>query len=279
MQQKKKRPIWISVVIVVLALVLDYFGIIEFGDGEEAPATSTPPVTNAPLSGSTDHFVGGAPTSDQSLHRLDRIGYAVGYDDVRGNPAWVAYHLIGGPKYDSGDRPGFRTDSETSAEVSKSDYTNSGYDRGHMAPNYAIATRYGVEAQEQTFLMSNIIPQNPDLNQRSWRMLEEDVAGSGGIAEQVGEVWVVTGPVYSSRPKTLNGKVQVPSACFKIVVDEHNGGYRAMAFRFPQSPGDDAQPADFLTTVDAIEAETGLDFFPGLAGEAAMESAQASGLW
>ena len=99
------------------------------------------------------------------------------------------------------------------------------------------------------------------------------------MAERLGEVWVVTGPVFSSRPKKLNGKVAVPSQCYKIIVDEVDGGYRALAFLFPQSPKDGARPEDFLTSIDAIEAETGLDFFSGLAGEAAMESETARGLW
>ncbi len=55
-------------------------------------------------------------------------------------------------------------DTLTIAKVTHNDYTHSGYDRGHMAPNYAIATRYGQEAQKETFLMSNIVPQLGNLN-------------------------------------------------------------------------------------------------------------------
>jgi len=274
--KKKKLPLWPSVILVVIALVLDWLGIIQFGSSESPSGAGD--VTDAPLSGRTDHLLGGQPTG-RLLKQLDRIGYSIGYDEARGNPAWVAYHLVGGPKFDSGDRPGFHTDKETIAAVSRGDYTHSGYDRGHMAPNYAIVTRYGEEAQKQTFLMSNIIPQTPELNQRTWRMLEEDVAGSGGIAERVGEVWVLTGPIYDSRSESLNGKVDVPSHCYKIILDEHDGGYRALAFLFPQEPGDDAQPEDFLTTVDAIEQKVGLDFFPDLSGADAMEASRASTLW
>ena len=272
----KKLPMWASVLIVIAALVLDWLGLVEFGDEDLTVPVST--VDDAPLSGSADHLLGGVP-SGSGLTRLNRTGYVVGYSESRGSPAWVAYHLVGGPRYENGDRPGFSTDTDTQVQVSKSDYTNSGYDRGHMAPNYAIATRYGAQAQKETFLMSNIIPQTPELNQRTWRMLEEDVAGEGGMAERLGEVWVVTGPVFGSRSKQLNGKVDVPSGCYKIIVDETDSGYRALAFLFPQEPGDDAQPEDFLTTIDAIEGETGLDFFSGLLGEASLESSRASALW
>jgi endonuclease G len=281
MAKKQKLPLWASVLVVVFAFLLDWMGCINLS-GEESTSTSTPSsgqTSDAALSGSGDHLLEGREPTGVTVTRLDRIGYSLGYDEKRANPAWVAYHLVGGPKLDSTDRPDFHTDKDTVAQVSKGDYTNSGYDRGHMAPNYAIVTRYGEEAQKETFLMSNIIPQTPELNQRSWRMLEEDIAGSGGIAERMGEVWVVTGPIYGSRVKKISDKVAIPSHCYMIIVDEQGGGYRALAFIFPQDPGDDAQPADFLTTIDEIEGKTGLDLFPGIAGEAKLESSRASAVW
>lgn len=286
MAKKKKLPLWASVLVVVVALLLDWLGIVELGGGDETPSgtpsgeQTTPPVTNAPVSGSSAHLLGDAPRG-QSLRRLDRIGYSVGYDEDRANPAWVAYHLAGLPKYEAGDRPGFQPDPDTTAQIKTSDYTRSGYSRGHMAPNHAIATYYGAEAQAETFLMSNIIPQMQELNGGSWRALEENINGSGGYADTLGEVWVVTGPVYSGRVETLSdaGKVDIPGHCYMIIVDEHSGGYRAMAFIFPQLPADDYDLSDFLTTIDDIEKKTGLDFFPGLAGEAAMESEKARSVW
>ena len=69
--------------------------------------------------------------------------------------------------------PPFEVDPEAADCPTPDDYTRTGYDRGHMAPNYLIATRYGKVAQRETFLMSNIVPQTPELNRGPWRILEE----------------------------------------------------------------------------------------------------------
>ncbi len=75
---------------------------------------------------------------------LDNGAYVVGYDEVRRNPAWSAYRLFPNPGTFDFDRPsGFRIDTRTTARVAHSHYTNSGFSRGHMAPNFAIMTRYG----------------------------------------------------------------------------------------------------------------------------------------
>lgn len=230
-----------------------------------------------------EHLYGGTPRSSRSLTTLERSGYTVGYDEDRRNPAWVAYALEGGARYESGERPSdFNVDPETAAQVRHGDYTRSGYDRGHMAPNYAIATRYGDAAQNETFLMSNIIPQTPALNRGPWRMLEEAIAGDGGYAETLEAVWILVGPIFSSRPQTLpNTEIAIPEACFQILLDEMDGKPRALAVIMPQDLPDGARWDDFLTSVDDIEARTGLDFFPDLSDalEARLEQEVLSAPW
>jgi len=125
---------------------------------------------------------------------LTNTGYAVGYDDViTRNPAWVAYRLSAFHNTTTYPRPKrFRLDGRTNALVSPDDYTRSGYDRGRMAPSYAIGACYGRDAQLETFLMSNICPQKPALNRKVWRRLEARVLK---YARECEEVWVITGPV------------------------------------------------------------------------------------
>ena len=86
------------------------------------------------------------------INILDNGAFVVGYDEVRRNPAWAAYRLFANPETFDFDRPSrFSTDARTAARVSHNDYTNSGFSRGHMAPNFAIMTRYGLSAQRATF--------------------------------------------------------------------------------------------------------------------------------
>lgn len=217
-----------------------------------------------------DHSIlyGGAPESRSSLRILKNEGYLVGYNEQLRNPAWVAYRVFKNNADIPSPRPeNFNVDTRTRARVEPHEYSNSGYDRGHMAPNLAISLLYGEKAQEETFLMSNILPQSPDLNRKVWRDLESSILRR--YARRFGEVWVITGPVYSQgKPKTIGRGVAIPDACFKILVDEHEKGLRAIAFLIPQNVSGDENPAQFLTSIRDIEQKTGLNFFPNLPKDA-----------
>lgn len=234
--------------------------------------------------GDRTHVYGGAPSAGGYAHPvriLTNRGYVAGYCEALGNPAWTAYRVAdvdGLP--DAGERPErFEVDLRTAARVEPSDYTNSGYDRGHMAPNYAIATRYGEAAQRETFLMSNITPQRHALNAGAWKELEMRTATS--YPARFGEIWVLAGPVFGTRPRTLKGGAAVPEAFFMIMIDESDGRTRAQAFLFPQETPAGADPANYLVSIDELERRTGLDFFPDLpdAAENALEAAKASRVW
>ncbi len=194
---------------------------------------------------------------------LTNIGYLSGYCEARRNPAWVSFSISSITRGPSGKRLSkFLTDTRTMIGVTHQDYSNSGYDRGHMAPNYAIATRYGHEAQRETFLMSNITPQAPDLNRIWWRVLEEKEAND--FAVRLERVWVVTGPVFAGEVKKLPSGVDVPTAFYRIILDEENGQPRVLSFIAPQTATGQEPLSQFLTNVREIEQLTGLDFYPDL---------------
>lgn len=232
-----------------------------------------------------NHFHGGMPVATGYPNRirvLGRIGYVAGYDETRRNPAWVAYQVPNGQAGRAGERPeAFEIDYATSSKIRPEDYTNSGYDRGHMAPNYAIETRYGQQAQQETFLMSNIVPQKADLNRGPWRELEMKVAGRGGLANRFGGVWVITGPVYGGYSNRLRRGIEVPAAFYKIIIDDMGGRPRALAFIIPQTAPRHAKPETYLTSVNEIERQTGLDFLSQLDDtlEEQIESVQEGALW
>lgn len=216
-----------------------------------------------------------------SFRVLTNQGYAVGYSDALGNPVWAAYHLRDLARLPAaGARPEkFETDRRTAARVAPEDYTNSGYDRGHLAPNYAIATRYGAAAQRETFLMSNITPQLHSLNAGLWKELELKIATS--YPARYEEVWVLTGPVFSPAPKKLRGGVAVPEAFFLIVIDENEGKLRTLAFLVPQDAPTTADPERYLTPIEEIQRRTGLDFLSELddAAEKQVEAQRAARVW
>lgn len=88
-------------------------------------------------------------------------GFIVGYSDLRGNPLWVSYQIHPIPENTPSYKrpPRFRSDWRNLNLITHDTYTHSGYDRGHMAPNYAISHLYGQKGQLDTFLMTNITPQ------------------------------------------------------------------------------------------------------------------------
>lgn len=229
---------------------------------------------------------GGAPRAGSWLgvtpfRVLTNRAYAVGYSDALAGPVWAAYHvrdLAALPK--PTPRPDkFEVDMRTLARVSTDYYTGSGYDRGHLAPNYAIATRYGEAAQRETFLMSNITPQLHALNAGVWKELEMKIATS--YPARYGEVWVLVGPVFGPRPQKLRGNVAVPEAFFLIVIDESEGKLRTQALIIPQDAPPESDPSRFLTTIEAIQRRTGLDFLSELddVAEAQVEAQKASRVW
>lgn len=238
------------------------------------------------ITGDKTFVYGGAPRAAATSHAaflrvLVNEGYVVGYDDARGNPAWAAYRMRDlttiprtPPRPDS-----FEIDRRTVARISPDTYTGSGYDRGHLAPNYAIATRYGPAAQQETFLMSNITPQRHALNAGLWKTLEQKIATN--YPARYGEVWVFAGPIFGDRPRLLRSGVQIPEAFFLIVVDEHEGKLRTLSLIVPQDAPAGGDAEAYVTTIDEIELRTELDFLHELddPAEREVEQLHASRVW
>lgn len=266
----------------------------QFAKGPDAP-TNPPPPTQQTQSGPSLNVgsmtYGGQPrsTSPKSVFTvLQNTGYVVGFSEDRRAPLWSSYRVFKAPPGPAPERPkgDFLTDFRTKIRVTHHDYTGSGYDRGHMAPNFAIATRYGVQAQRETFFMTNICPQAPDLNQKVWENLERAEAEFANSCE---EVWVTAGPIFADMQtppgevKKLRSGVSVPVAFYKIIVDEQHGRGgkpRLFAVIMPQTVKGTESPRQFTRSVREIEAQTALDFLSELPPEVQAElESKAFSMW
>ncbi|RCV92715.1 DNA/RNA non-specific endonuclease [Vreelandella rituensis] len=221
---------------------------------------------------SDDYNWMGTPTWESlhptTFHRVLRNdGFLVGWSDVRVNALWVSYQLNAVEDTRIGARPNFQADWRTLWPVGTDEYSGSGYDRGHLAPNYAIAAVHGRSAQLHTFRMSNMAPQRPDLNRQLWQRLEESVMDH--FAPRFERLQVITGPVFpeSFMDNVFNrvGLVEIPEAFYKIIVVPHAETPLALAFIMPQTVRGNEPLDDYLVSIDQVEARTGLDFFPDLA--------------
>ncbi len=102
----------------------------------------------------------------------------------------------------------FRADKRIADSPTPADYTNTGYDRGHMVP---AANADDPNEMSDTFLMTNMTPQLPSVNRVAWRLLEDQV-------RDLPFKWVVTGAHYSPTAKTIGkAQVPVPDMLYKVV--------------------------------------------------------------
>lgn len=187
--------------------------------------------------------------------------YSLSYSEAHEQAEWVAYELKKNHlSRNDFKRPYFEIDN--SVETVSADwrnYKNSGYDRGHLCP--AGDRRFSKEAYDETFLTSNISPQDHDFNAGVWNRLEQKVRY---WAKKYDGVYIVTGGILNSAKKTIGDEdVSVPQQFYKIVLDYNYGNPKLVAFLFPHR--ESRQPLyDFVTTTDKIETLTGIDFFPQL---------------
>lgn len=230
---------------------------------------------------------GGEPRTDgyalaTLVHRLDNRCHSLGYSEWRANALWVAYRLRPVAKRGGLGREPFETDARTLRRIEHRDYTGTGYDRGHLAPSYAIAALCGKAAQRETFLMSNISPQKPRLNQKLWQRLEEIELDE--FTHQLGELQVLTGPVFDTQQEHTRSGVEIPDAFYKVYYVPARAGQpaRSLAFLMPQEVRGTEPLARYLVSIDTIEAQTGLDFLSELPDtlEASLEArATAAPVW
>ncbi len=200
-----------------------------------------------------------APSDIRVLHRGE---FAIGWSDRLRHPVWCAYHVKKEAPYDAGIRPGFTKDRSVPTAPSPNDYAKSGYDRGHMVPNYAIATRYGNDERKKTFLMSNIAPQTPALNRGVWRDVEHRIADLW--TTRYGEIWVIVGCLSAGNETLSSTSIDVPTAYYQLIVAQEGMDVRSLALLFDQTVPWREWAARNIVTVDELEKLTGLDFYPEL---------------
>lgn len=193
---------------------------------------------------------------------LKRTGYVASYNKATLLPNWVAWHLTAERTEGSAKRSGvdFAEDTEVpEPRATDGDYYNSGYDRGHMCP--AADNKWSKKAMEESFLFTNMCPQNGNLNRGDWNEME---MACRKWAKKYGDLYIVCGPIlYKGKHKTIGkNKVVVPEAFFKVVLRTGDNP-QAIGFIYKNTSGN--RPKDsYVNTVDEVERITGIDFFPSL---------------
>jgi endonuclease G len=193
---------------------------------------------------------------------IHRTGYTLAYDAKTRTPQWVAWELTKKETHGTEERSNdFQPDPDVKgAKVVTKDYSHSGYDRGHMAP--AADMKWSKKAMKESFYMSNICPQDHNLNTSDWSELENK---SRQWARRYGKVYIVCGPIYNGKRNEYIGdhRVKVPDAFFKVVLINEKKKQCAMGFYFENEAGE-RKLQEYLVPVDRLEQLTGMDFFSAL---------------
>lgn len=208
--------------------------------------------------------------SNADNYLMVNTAYALSYNNSRGTANWVAWR-IAESDFGTADRQNnFRPDvnlPKNFTRVTPTDYAGSGFDRGHLCPSADRSN--SPEANSQTFLMTNMIPQTGDLNRNVWERFEtysRDLVKKGKV-----DLYVVAG-VYGVKGK-LKNKVSVPTNCWKIIValpqgadfSAINENTHVIAVDMPNVAGiGNIDWRKFRTTVRAVEQKTGYNFLSNL---------------
>ena len=199
--------------------------------------------------------------AEQFPRVICRRGYALSFNTRTLNPDWVIERLSPSELRGKAARSdAFPTDVLLGKfSPVRTDYTGSGFDRGHQAP--AADSRFDQQVMNDSFYMSNMSPQvGIGFNRGQWKYLEEAVRAwvlCGGHTDVV----VMTGPIYGDSVRVLPKRgILVPKAYYKIVYDVRTN--RAVGFRLDNRAHAKTDLQAFIVPIERLEDETGIDFFP-----------------
>jgi len=193
---------------------------------------------------------------------IEHLGYTVSYNPQWLVPNWVAYELTSSETNGVQERSNhFKPDPLVKGDpVVTSDYSKSGYDRGHMAP--AADMKWSEQAMRESFYMTNICPQLHNLNAGDWKDLEELARD---WAQKYGSIYIACGPIVDANYQTIRKthSIAVPSAFYKVFLRQTRKEWVSIGFIMPNKVGN--RPLmTYMSTVDEVEEQTGIDFFYNL---------------
>ena len=219
-----------------------------------------------------------ADTNEPNNYLMEKAGYVLSYNREKGTPNWVSWHLENTWYGILSRVDTFRADPAIPSDwyrVQGFDYGFSGFDRGHMTPNADRDNENRIPINQETYLMTNMVPQSSDNNQGPWADFENYLRT---LTDGGNELYIVSGGVgvggtgsNGFRTTIANGHVTVPAFTWKVVmvipkgdndVDRVGAGTRTIAIKIPNVMGiRDTDWTNYLTTVNAVEADTNYDFF------------------
>ena len=207
----------------------------------------------------TEQLIFGVPAKCDLL--IHKQGFTIGYSQKYKQALWVGYVLraedLTGPQVRRKNR--FRKDPAVKINpVLPSDYSQSGFDRGHLAP--AADMTYSILTEQESFFMTNMSPQVPGCNRGIWKRVEKQVR-KWAIREE--RLCIVTGPIFlEDYQKMGKAEIAIPVAFYKVILDL-TPPRKMIAFIVPNQASR-RRIQSFVVSVQTVEQLTGYLFFSTL---------------
>lgn len=206
------------------------------------------------------------PAAVDSEDVVVHLGYTAAYNHVTLTPDWVAWELTAAEAQGALDgQYSFSRDPDVSfPKASREDYSNTGWDKGHMAPRADM--KWSRQAMEESYYFTNICPQDHEMNGQAWRKIEELTRR---LARRYGSVLVVCGPIYDSVDHRHIGPacVHVPDRFFKAIAVRVGEEWHTVGF-LVENNRQSRSPRHYAVTVDSVETVIGRNLFPQIPEEA-----------
>jgi endonuclease G len=252
-----------------------------------APGRGTPSDTGTDVpatNGDNSNLLFGNPSNATAAivmsenYLIDLKYFVESYSSIRGTPNWVSWHLDETSTGSTGRLDNFGAFTGLPAgfyQVQSNSYSGSGFDRGHNCPSGDRTS--STEANSSTFLMTNMIPQAPNNNQKAWATLENYLRSE---VQKGNEVYIIMGSYGKGGSGSIgsvetinNGQVTVPKRVWKVAViltkgngdlARVNADTRILAIDTPNENSIDADWTKYITTIDAIEKATNYNLLSAL---------------
>lgn len=208
----------------------------------------------------------GAPESKHTANtqQICRVNWAAHYRyDIKATE-YVAEYIDANDVTGSSERKDdFRADPAVPAQhrAELADYAAAGYDRGHLSP--AAANTQSASVMSESFYLTNMVPQAPNLNRGVWLRLELRIRDMVRLHGK--QLYVVSGAIYGPGFKKIGRGVAVPTHMFKVIVDHKSG--KGIAFLFPNNLENKISQKtlmQYATSIKKIEQVSGINFHPRL---------------
>ena len=220
-------------------------------------------------------------TGTQFIQHSTKVGndsvmtYCLEYNPVKNHSRWIAFRFDGKTRdLGSGRTNAWADDPKLAKNHQIGHGTFSRYTRGHLCASYD--RQYSIEANRQTFYMTNMSPMQYDFNGNYWTAFEQYVQALGRDASFADTLYVVKGGTLDQTQGTVKSSggfsVVIPKYYFIALMRFKAGAYSAIGFWVEHKDygysGNNYAPSyvvsDKAINIDALEAKTGIDFFHNL---------------